>query len=80
MLMNSPTRLEETQARWSKYPYAAVRATLDTTKVFRYATRSRAASKRLVEAMRRRFRSEGLRLGRRYTPGGVALWVVRRES
>lgn len=76
MLVDRPS-LEPTAARFSTYPYAAVRATLDTQKAHAQTTQSRAEARRMVEAMRRVFRAEGLRLARQYTATGVVLWVVR---
>lgn len=76
MLTNRPGKVL-TNGRPSIYPYAAVRDTLGTRKAYVHRLKSRDAAKRAVEAMRRRFRGEGLRLGREYTPNGVLLWVER---
>ena len=64
------------EGRPSRYPYGEVLGTLGNGQAYYYRTRTPG---RCVEAMRRKLRGDGYRLGRERIKGGVLLWVEQRS-
>lgn len=72
-----PKRQYTGRGRPTRYPYDEVVGTLTNGQAVLYPTKTPVEATRVVEAMRRHLRSQGLLLGRERTSAGLLLWVER---